>query len=725
MAVLAVVPTYDTMNTLPPGGTINQALTKLSSTDYDVAWATVQGLPVGGTAGQPLIKNSSTDGDASWVPPPWQTPAQAAALYLPLAGGTLAGALLFSPDGTRDIGATAATRPRNVYATGGVATFTKAGVPVDGDFTNPVNGMLAVNTAANTLYIRSGGTWVSLGATGPQGATGAPGSVWYTGSGVPASGLGVVNDFYLDSATGDYYKKTGASTWTLQGNIRGPQGNTGNTGAQGPQGNTGAQGPQGIQGVPGNTGATGSQGPQGVQGIGWVAFNRAPTSGDTGYAVGTLWQNTATGVYYQLTTNTPVTWVVQGNLTGPQGNTGATGSQGPQGPQGPQGNQGIQGIQGPIGNTGPQGPTGATGSQGPKGDTGNTGPQGVAGPQGVPGPATSWRGNYNSGLAYAQNDVVSINGSSWLATGSAPAGTSPPSAPWVLMASAGTNGATGPQGPAGATGATGATGPQGAAGPPGPVGNTGPIGPAGPVGAQGPTGGAGPTGAQGLPGAQGPQGGVGPQGATGPQGANGPTGPAGPAGIGLNIKGTVPTAALLPAQPQPANDAYTAVDTGILWVSNGTAWINAGVARGPAGPTGPQGMQGPTGNTGPQGVQGVQGMTGAVGPQGAAGPTGPQGPPGDPYGAALLSIGVIVHWRPTHGLYDGYGLCKPAVVCEITSDTTLNAVVLGSRGSPVLLYDSLTKGNADGQWHFIPDCPFAQGRTHALAQTFKLVGAGT
>jgi len=46
----------------------------------------------------------------------YQTPAQAAALYLPLAGGTLTGSLLFSADNSRDIGAPGATRPRSVYA---------------------------------------------------------------------------------------------------------------------------------------------------------------------------------------------------------------------------------------------------------------------------------------------------------------------------------------------------------------------------------------------------------------------------------------------------------------------------------------------------------------------------------------------------------------------------------------------------------------------------------
>jgi hypothetical protein len=63
------------------------------------------------------------------------------------------------------------------------------------------------------------------GTNGTNGTNGADGSTWYTGSGAPASGLGVVNDLYFDnSGNGNWYKKTGASTWTLQGSVLGPQG---------------------------------------------------------------------------------------------------------------------------------------------------------------------------------------------------------------------------------------------------------------------------------------------------------------------------------------------------------------------------------------------------------------------------------------------------------------------------------------------------------------------
>lgn len=138
----------------------------------------------------------------------------------------------------------------------------------------------------NTTY------WMLMAQKGDTGAQGV-GAQWYSGASDPASGAGAVNDFHLNSTSGDVFKKTGATTWTLQGNIKGPQGPQGAQGAQGPQGNVGPQGPQGVKG---DTGATGATGPAGA--------------------------------------------------TGPQGVKGDTGAQGPQGNTGPQGPQGVKGDPG-------------------------------------------------------------------------------------------------------------------------------------------------------------------------------------------------------------------------------------------------------------------------------------------------------------------------------------------------------------------------------------------
>lgn len=128
-------------------------------------------------------------------------------------------------------------------------------------------------------------------ASWQPGASGTPGSVWFAGTGVPAGGLGVVGDFYLDSATGNYYKKTGASTWTLQGSL------------QGPVGATGAPGTNGSNGAPGSVWYNGTGAPGGGLGI-----------------VGDYYFDTASGNYYQKTGAS--TWTLVGNLAGAAGVAG-------------------------------------------------------------------------------------------------------------------------------------------------------------------------------------------------------------------------------------------------------------------------------------------------------------------------------------------------------------------------------------------------------------------
>jgi len=214
---------------------------------------------------------------------------------------------------------------------------------------------------------------------------------------------------------------------------------------------------------------------------------------------------------------------------GPQGPAGPQGAQGPQGPTGPQGQTGATGPVGPIGATGATGPMGPAGPQGPQGDTG------PAGPAGKDGVGFNFRNAFDNGASYVINDVVSFNGSSYVAIAATNPGDPTPDVNpnWSLMARQGATGPagaqgaqgppgpTGPQGQTGATGATGATGPTGAQGP---KGDTGAQGPAGPQGQTGATGATGPTGPPGPKGDTGPQGAQGATGATGPQGPAGTTG---------------------------------------------------------------------------------------------------------------------------------------------------------------------------------------------------------
>lgn len=145
---------------------------------------------------------------------------------------------------------------------------------------------------------------------------------------------------------------------------------------------------------------------------------------------------------------------------------------------------------GAIGPQGPAGPAGPVGVMGPQGPMGPAGPQGLQGPVGATGPAGangigfSFLNGYDPYATYAENSVVTYNGSSYIAivaNGPSPAGPTPDLSPsWSMLAAAGAVGATGPQGP---------QGPIGPEGPEGLMGNPGPVGPAGPQGPQGPAGG--------------------------------------------------------------------------------------------------------------------------------------------------------------------------------------------------------------------------------------------
>jgi hypothetical protein len=274
------------------------------------------------------------------------------------------------------------------------------------DFTNGTNyldyGSQRLMSAPYALYAKTAGVQLNQ---------------WRYGATAPAVALGNIGDFYLNTATGDVHYKSAASTWTLTGNIKGPQGNAGATGAAGPQGPAGATGLQGPAGVAGATGLTGATGPQGPAGV--------------------------------------------------AGATGLTGATGPQGPAG------VAGATGLTGATGPQGPAGATGL------TGATGPQGAAGTNGnaVLNGATAPNNNQGvNGDFFINTATNTIYGPK--ANGAWPAGVSLVG-PQGATGAAGATGPQGPAGATGLTGAAGAVGPQGPAGATGSTGAVGPQGPAG------------------------------------------------------------------------------------------------------------------------------------------------------------------------------------------------------------------------------------------------------
>ena len=577
------------------------------------------------------------------------------------------------------------------------------------------------------------------GTSGPPGATGPPGPQGAIGTAGPAglawreawnnSTAYALNDAV--SFNGSSYIAIQASTnlepeanptfWSLlaQQGATGAAGSTGATGAtgaqgpigvtgpQGPAGATGATGPQGPAGPQGPTGVTGATGPTGPAGLNWM---QSWNSG-TAYAVNDAVSfNGSSYIALQPSTTldpetNPTFWslLARQGATGPAGPTGPTGASGAQGFTGPQGPPGPTGASGAIG---PQGPTGAQGPAGPQGPTGAAGATGPTGPVGL-----NWMQSWNSGTAYAVNDAVSFNGSSYIAIQPS-TNLEPDVNPvfWSTLAQQGATGAIGPAGPTGATGAQGATGAMGPEGPAGATGFTGAQGPAGPPGATGPTGPAGlnwmqswggviayavndavsfngssyiaiqastnlepdtnptvwsllaqqgttgppgPTGATGTTGAQGP---AGPQGPTGAIGATGATGPTGPAGLNWRQSWSSATAYAVNDALSFNGSSYIAIQpsTNLEPDLNPASWslLAQQGATGATGPTGPTGVQGPIGVTGPQGSAGA---TGATGPQGPAGPQGPTGATGAT-GAAGPTGPAGLNWKNAWSSTTSYAL---------------------------------------------------------------------
>lgn len=70
------------------------------------------------------------------------------------------------------------------------------------------------------------------GVDGANGANGTPGTVWRTGVGPPANGLGVNGDFFLDIIFGFVYVKSGG-VYAIEADIQGPAGPAGSGGGGG------------------------------------------------------------------------------------------------------------------------------------------------------------------------------------------------------------------------------------------------------------------------------------------------------------------------------------------------------------------------------------------------------------------------------------------------------------------------------------------------------------
>ena len=166
----------------------------------------------------------------------------------------------------------------------------------------------------------------------------------------------------------------------------------------------------------------------------------------------------------------------------------------------------------------------------------------------------------------------------------------------------------------------------------------------------------GPAGQNGAPGANGSNGSNGAPGTNGAPGANGAQGVAGADGTSINILGTKPTFADLPATGNTVGDLWVIDQTGggatagdgYVWTA-GNTWLNIGPLRGPQGVQGVTGTDGLPGATGAPGADGSDGADGAPGATGSPGQQGIQGITGATGGVSSVTAGVNIAVSPTVG----------------------------------------------------------------------------
>lgn len=280
------------------------------------ARAALQGQP--GAAGSVWLTGVGAPGNLAASDGDWYLDTSAQALYTRVGGAwgfvvTLAGM-------KGETGATGEQGPKG--DTGAAGANGSNG-------TNGVDG--AKGDKGEKGEAGTNGTNGTNGANGTNGVDGKAGSAWSSGTGAPSGAVGVVGDWYLDTAAADAYQKTDATTWTLRVNLRGIQGEKGEKGVAGTNGTNGTNGIDGDDGLDGATWLTGAGVPLGTLGK------------ETD-----LYLDTATSDVYRKSS---VAWALLTNIKGQKGDPGTNGTNGTNGAAGAAGTNGAAGSNGVDGAT--------------------------------------------------------------------------------------------------------------------------------------------------------------------------------------------------------------------------------------------------------------------------------------------------------------------------------------------------------------------------------------
>jgi hypothetical protein len=143
---------------------------------------------------------------------------------------------------------------------------------------------------------------------------------------------------------------------------------------------------------------------------------------------------------------------------GPKGDSGAPGEKGLDGKDGSpglHGRDGRDGVAGPPGRDGANGVDGKDGAPGERGEAGLAGRDGDVGPPGKDAPRMVLRGVYDPAESYDELNIVTLDGSTWMAKGDSPDHAPGAGSGWMLLAGRGRRGEKGERGEQGRVGVAG------------------------------------------------------------------------------------------------------------------------------------------------------------------------------------------------------------------------------------------------------------------------------
>lgn len=186
--------------------------------------------------------------------------------------------------------------PAGAAGTPGTRWFTGTVVPDSSTAPSAANGDFYLRNTNGDLYQLANNSWALVsnlkGSTGATGSTGLS-SRWLSGAASPpVSVTDVIGDFFLNTTSGDVFRRA-VGGWEWQINLKvGPAGPTGPTGPSGPAGPAGVAGPTGPAGPASRitvgtvtTGAAGTAAAATITGTAPnYALNLTIPRGDTGTA---------------------------------------------------------------------------------------------------------------------------------------------------------------------------------------------------------------------------------------------------------------------------------------------------------------------------------------------------------------------------------------------------------------------------------------------------------